>query len=93
MKKHPYLQYLFLIVLSTLFISCKETTNYQYIVNLPQHFQGAPVVFMLHGYGSSAENFKADTHFEQEANARGSVKRIMLFQKSVMALLYKVHRR
>ena len=71
MKKHPYLQYLFLIVLSTHFISCKETTNYQYIVNLPQHFQGAPVVFMLHGYGSSAENFKADTHFEQEANARG----------------------
>ena len=70
MKKYSAL---LLILISTLFISCKKNpdSSYKYIMDLPQKCQGAPVIFMLHGYGSSAENFKTDTSFEKEANKRG----------------------
>ena len=68
MKKYLILM---LVLLSALFISCKSQTSFDYIVDLPEQPKGAPVVFMLHGFGGNAENFKQDTHFEQEALPRG----------------------
>ena len=60
-----------LLFLSALFISCKNETTFDYIVELPDEPKGAPVVFMLHGFGGNAENFKQDTQFEKEALPRG----------------------
>ena len=68
MKKYLILMLAFL---SALFISCKNQTTFDYIVELPDNPKGAPVVFMLHGFGGNAENFKQDTHFENEALPRG----------------------
>ena len=64
---------LFLSILSVLFISCKSktTSSFDYIVELPETQKDAPVVFMLHGFGGNAQNFKNDTHFEKEALSRG----------------------
>ena len=52
-------------------ISCKNETPFNYIVELSEEEKNSPVVFMLHGYGSNAENFKELTHFEKEALPRG----------------------
>ena len=68
MKKYPIL---ILLLLSTFFIGCKNQTTLNYIVDLPENPKGAPVVFMLHGFGGNAENFKKDTHFEEVALPRG----------------------
>ena len=62
---------LILIILSAFFISCKNETSLDYIVELSEEEKNSPVVFMLHGYGSNAENFKELTHFEKEALPRG----------------------
>ena len=64
---------LLLFILFSVFLTgCnKNQINYKYIVDLPDKVKGAPVVFMLHGFGSTAENFKDDTKFGETANKRG----------------------
>ena len=68
MKKNIIILFSFL---SVFFIGCKSESTFEYIVELPEDAKNVPVVFMLHGYGSNATNFKQDTHFEEEALPRG----------------------
>lgn len=48
-----------------------EGVKRECILCLPEKTEGAPLIFMLHGYGSSAEGFKNERHFEERANPRG----------------------
>lgn len=43
----------------------------EFLLYLPEDFEGSPLVLMLHGYGGSVEGFRTETRFEQDANARG----------------------
>lgn len=45
--------------------------KHDFIVCLPENYDNAPLVLMLHGYGESAEGFRQKTAFEEEANERG----------------------
>lgn len=45
--------------------------KHDFIVCLPENYDNAPLVLMLHGYGESAEGFRQKTTFEKEANERG----------------------
>ena len=45
--------------------------RHAFIVDLPEKVDGAPLILMLHGYGGSAESFRAETAFEKEANPLG----------------------
>lgn len=47
--------------------------KHDFIVCLPENYDNAPLVLMLHGYGESAEGFRQKTAFEEEANERGFV--------------------
>lgn len=44
---------------------------HRFILELPEKSSGAPLVVMLHGYGNTAESFRAAVHFEREANELG----------------------
>ncbi len=48
-----------------------DSTKHDFVVDLPNKVEGAPLVVMLHGYGESAEGFRSTTHFEEKANALG----------------------
>ena len=48
-----------------------EGVKHDFIVDLPEHTEGAPVVIMLHGYGESAGGFRSAVHFEAQANPMG----------------------
>lgn len=48
-----------------------ESVKHDYILDLPEKTKGAPLVVMLHGYGESAEAFRQNTSFEEEATTRG----------------------
>lgn len=43
----------------------------EFLLYLPEDFEGSPLVLMLHGYGASVEGFRTQTGFEQDANAHG----------------------
>lgn len=48
-----------------------DGVKHDFILDLPEMVEGAPLVLMLHGYGESASAFRQKTTFEQEANAKG----------------------
>lgn len=48
-----------------------QNIKHDYIIDLPDCPNEAPLVVMLHGYGESAEAFRQKTSFEKEGNARG----------------------
>ena len=45
--------------------------KHEYILDLPQNVENAPLVVMLHGYGERCEGFRNNTAFEKDANALG----------------------
>ena len=45
--------------------------RHAFIVDLPDKVDGSPLILMLHGYGGTAESFRAETGFEKEANPLG----------------------
>ncbi|MBO4903350.1 MAG: prolyl oligopeptidase family serine peptidase [Lachnospiraceae bacterium] len=45
--------------------------SHDVILDLPEEPAGAALILMLHGYGNSAESFRADTGFEKDAIGRG----------------------
>lgn len=49
----------------------KNTKRTFFIDFSEQQVEPAPVIFMLHGYGSSAKDFKLQTGFSTSANSRG----------------------
>ena len=52
--------------------SCSfDGVSHDYILDLPEKSDGAPLIVMLHGYGSSAEDFRSTLHFEEKANPKG----------------------
>lgn len=48
-----------------------DGAKHDFIMDLPDHPEGAPLVIMLHGYGESAAGFRNAVHFEIPANAMG----------------------
>lgn len=50
-----------------------ENVKHEFIVDLPDIYENAPLILMLHGYGGSAEAFRSDIEFEKDANANGYV--------------------
>jgi len=48
-----------------------EGIGHDFLLNLPDEVDQAPLVFVLHGYGESAEGMRRDCGFEIEANAAG----------------------
>ena len=48
-----------------------DGVKHSFILDLPEHVEGAPLVVMLPGYGNTAEAFRTEVHFEDEANAQG----------------------
>lgn len=48
-----------------------EGVKHEFILDLPQTVENAPLVLMLHGYGESAEGFKSMTAFDKDANELG----------------------
>ena len=53
------------------FICRFDGVKHRVLLALPETPEGAPLVLLLPGYGNTAEAFRTQTHFEQEANARG----------------------
>lgn len=53
------------------FVCYYEGVKHDFIVDLPSVNEQAPLIVMLHGYGESAEAFRAKTSFEKDANAMG----------------------
>jgi poly(3-hydroxybutyrate) depolymerase len=45
--------------------------KHSFIIDLPDNADNAPLVIMLHGYGSSAEDFRYSIQFEKAANPMG----------------------
>ena len=43
----------------------------EFLLYLPEDYEGSPLVLMLHGYGGSVAGFRMETGFERDANARG----------------------
>ena len=48
-----------------------EGVKHDMILDMPENTENAPLVIMLHGYGSSAEAFRSDVRFEESANPLG----------------------
>ncbi|MCR4630547.1 MAG: prolyl oligopeptidase family serine peptidase [Treponema sp.] len=48
-----------------------DATKYNFILDLPEETNDAPLIFMLHGYGTSAEGFRNTVHLEEAANKLG----------------------
>ena len=48
-----------------------DGVDHSFILDLPPVTDGAPLVFMLPGYGNTAESFRRMVHFEQDANKLG----------------------
>lgn len=48
-----------------------EGVKHDYILDLPEKTEGAPLIVMLHGYGESAEAMRKNTLFHEEANKKG----------------------
>lgn len=55
----------------TTFICTFDGIERKFLLDLPAQTEDAPLVFLLHGYGGSAEGFRTSVHFEEEANALG----------------------
>ncbi len=52
--------------------SCSfDGIRHNFILDLPEKTEGAPLVIMLPGYGNTAESFRDSVHFEREANPLG----------------------
>lgn len=45
--------------------------EHDFLVELPEHSQGAPLVILLPGYSNTADYMRFTTEFHKEANARG----------------------
>lgn len=45
--------------------------EHDFIVELPENYENAPLVILLHGYGNSADYMRFTTDFHKEANLRG----------------------
>ena len=48
-----------------------DGVKHGFLVELPAETEGAPLVLMLPGYGNTAESFRLQTHFEEDACPRG----------------------
>jgi poly(3-hydroxybutyrate) depolymerase len=48
-----------------------DGVKHGFIIDLPEHTDNAPLVLMLHGYGSSAEDFRTSVQFEKDATPLG----------------------
>ena len=48
-----------------------DGVQHDFIVDLPEKTEGAPLVMMLHGFGDSAEGMRNTVHFEEKANPLG----------------------
>lgn len=48
-----------------------EGVKHNFILDLPEKTEGAPLVLMLPGYGNTAESFRDSVHFEEDANPQG----------------------
>ena len=48
-----------------------DGVKHGFIVDMPDNSDNAPLVLMLHGYGSSAEDFRTSVQFEKDANPLG----------------------
>ena len=52
--------------------SCSyDGVAHRFVLDLPEAYEGAPLVVMLPGYGVTAEGFRTAVHFEQDANPLG----------------------
>ncbi len=52
--------------------SCRyDGVKHNFILDLPERTEGAPLVVMLPGYGNTAESFRDTVHFELDANMLG----------------------
>lgn len=54
-------------------VAVYQGVEHEFIVDLPENPEGAPLIIMLHGYGESAEGFRSKTEFEKEATQLGYV--------------------
>lgn len=45
--------------------------KHEFMLELPETAEGAPLIVMLHGYGDSGEGFRSTTHLERTANEKG----------------------
>ncbi len=50
-----------------------EGVKHNYILDLPERTQGAPIILMLHGHGGDADSFRHQTGLYQEAVAQGYI--------------------
>ena len=48
-----------------------DGVKHGFIIDMPDNSDNAPLVLMLHGYGSSAEDFRTSVQFEKDANPLG----------------------
>ena len=48
-----------------------ESVKHDFVLDMPEVVENAPLVLMLHGYGESAEGFRQKVAFEKDANAKG----------------------
>ena len=48
-----------------------DSLKHDFIVDLPDNAENAPLVLMLHGYGHTAESFRTSVQFEKTANPAG----------------------
>ena len=48
-----------------------DSIKHDFIVDLPDNAENAPLVLMLHGYGHNAESFRTSVQFEKTANPAG----------------------
>ena len=55
----------------TLFSCTYDGVAHEYLLELPEDTQGAPLVLLLHGYGNTAKSFRSSIHFEEKANPLG----------------------
>lgn len=52
--------------------SCSfDGVKHDFILDLPEKTEGAPLVLLLPGYGNTADSFRSTVHFEQQANPLG----------------------
>lgn len=50
-----------------------DQVEHDYILDLPEDPKGAPLILMLHGYGETAESFRRETGFYEEAVRKGYI--------------------
>ncbi len=53
------------------FTCAYNEVHHDFIVDLPEVPEGSPLVIMLPGYGNTAESFRLETGFHENANAQG----------------------